>query len=85
MYVFLISPMRAICPVHIILLDLIAPVISGEVYKLWISSLCSLLRPPTLFLSLSLSLLGQNIVLNYLFSNTLNLCSSLSVSPIKNV
>jgi hypothetical protein len=42
--------------------------------KLWSSSLCSLLQPPA-----TSSLLGPNILLSTLFSNTLNLCSSLSV------
>jgi len=49
-------------------------IIICEVYKLWSSSLCSLLQPPT-----TSSLLGQNILLSTLFANTFNLCSSLSV------
>ena len=46
----------------------------GEQYRS-LSSLCSFLHSP-----LTLSLLGPNIVLNTLFSDTLSLCSSLSVS-----
>jgi len=68
-----ISPIRATCPARLILLYLITVMISGEAYKLWSSSLCSLLQPRSSFL------LGTNILLSALFSVTLNLCSSLSV------
>jgi hypothetical protein len=51
-------------------LDLI---IFCEEYRLWISSLWNFLHDP------STSLLGPNILLNTLFSNTLSLCSSLKM------
>jgi hypothetical protein len=43
-------------------------------YKLWCLSSCSLLQHPT-----TSSILSSNILLSTLFSDTLNLCSSLSV------
>jgi hypothetical protein len=76
LYKFLISPMCATCPVHLIFLDLITIILSGE-HKSLSSSLCYYLQPPVTT-SLSLTV-GQNILLSTLFSNTLNLCFSLNI------
>jgi len=71
----LLSPNRATCPAHLILLDFITRTILGEEYGSLSSTLCSFLQS-----LVSSSPLGPNILLNTLFSNTLSLRSSLNVS-----
>jgi hypothetical protein len=68
-YAFLISGIHTACPAHIILTKF------GKQYKLWRSSLCGLLQP-----SATSSFLGPILLLSTLFSNTLNLYSSVSVT-----
>ena len=75
LYTPLLSPIHATCPAYLILLDLITRIIIGEEYRTLSSSLCSFLRSP-----IASSLLGHNILLGTLFSNTLSLRSSLYVS-----
>ena len=68
-------PICPACHAYLILLDLIARTILGVEYRSLSSSLCSFLHPPV-----TLSLLGPNILLKTLFSNTLSLRFSLNVS-----
>jgi len=75
LYTPLPSPIRATCLAHLIVLDYITRTILGEEYRLFSSSLCNFLHSPV-----TSSLVGPNILLNTLFSNTLSLRSSLNVS-----
>src|SRR5215469_6472136 len=69
------SPICATCPAHLILLNFTTRTILGEEYRSLSSSLCNFLHSPV-----TSSLLGPNILLNTLFSNTPSLRSSLNVS-----
>ena len=71
----LFYPIHATCPTHQILLYFITQKLFGEEYRSLSSSSCSFLHFPV-----TSSLLGPNILLNTLFSNTLSLRSSLNVS-----
>jgi hypothetical protein len=75
LYAPLLSPIRGTCRAHHIIFDLITRTVLGEEYRSLRSSLCSSRHS-----SLTTSLLGQNILLNTLFSNTLSRRSSLHVS-----
>ena len=69
------SYIHATCPTHLILLDFIIRTILGEAYRSFSSPLCSFLQS-----HVTSSLLGPNIFLSTLFSNTLSLRFSLNIS-----
>ena len=75
LYTPLPSPIRTTCPANIILLDFITCKILGEENRSLSSLLCSFLHSPV-----TPSLLGPNILLNTLCSNTLSLRFSVNVS-----
>ena len=70
-----LSPIRATCPAHLNILDFITRKILDEEYTSLSSSLCSFLHSPV-----ASSLLGPNIFLNNLSSDSFSLRSSLNVS-----
>jgi len=74
LHVSFLSSILATCPAHLILLDLITQTILGEERRSLSSSLCSFLHS-----LITSSLLGPNILLSTLLSNTLSLHSSLNV------
>ena len=71
----LLFPIRVRCPAQLLLLGLITRIMFGEEDRSLSTSLCNLLHS-----SVTSSLLVRNILLNALFSHTLSLRSSLSVS-----
>jgi len=68
-------PVRGACQAHLILFDLAIRIILDEDYISLSSLLYSFLHSP-----LTSSLIGQNILFNTPFSNTLSLSSSLNMS-----
>ena len=75
LYTPLSSPIHTTCPAHLILLNFIIRTILGEEYKSFSSSLCNLLHSPV-----TSSLLGPNILLNAMISNTLKSNTILKIS-----
>jgi hypothetical protein len=75
MYVFLFFPSRVTCPAHLILLDFITLFIFNEEQKSCSTPLCNYLKFPR-----TSSLLLPNVFFSALFSNTIRLCSAISVT-----
>ena len=69
------SPIRATCPTHLTLLDFITRTILCDEYRSFSSPLRSLLHSPV-----TSSILGPNILLNTMFSDTLSFLSSRNVN-----
>jgi hypothetical protein len=70
LYTPLPSTIRVTCPANLILFDFITRTILGKEYRPFSYSLCNFLHSPV-----TSSLLGPNILLSTLFSNTLSLRS----------
>jgi hypothetical protein len=82
-YAFLVSSMHATCCTHLILFALITLLIFGDAYKLWCSSLCSLLQPPRHFLHLRSRYSPQHPVLKHLRSEFFPYCERTTFIPVQ--
>jgi hypothetical protein len=76
LYQSLLSSIRATCPAHLILFDLIIRITFGDQYRSLSSSSCT---RSSLYSPLTSSFLRSNILFSTLFSNTLSRRSSLNV------
>jgi hypothetical protein len=66
LYSYLITNMREAYPVRVVPIDCFILILLDDEYKLWSSSLCSVLQA-----TLGFSIVGRNILIITLFLNTL--------------
>ena len=84
LYTPLLSPIRATCSSHLILLDLIARKILGEEYRSLSSSLCNFLHSPVTLSLLDPNYSPQHPILKHTRSTFLPECEQPSFTPIQN-
>ena len=79
LYTSLLSPIRATCPAHLILLDFITRTMLGEQYRSFSSSLCSLLHPLVIS-SCLLKIFNCLVVASHCFSYLWRPCNRLQTA-----
>jgi len=84
LYTPLLSPIRATCPAHLIILDLINRTIFGEQYRSLSSSICSFLHSPCHIVPLRPKYSPQHPILKHPQPTFLPQCERPSFTPIQN-
>jgi len=82
LYAFLISPMHAVCPAHLIILDLITQLMYDKVHKLGKLLIIQFLLPPTTLLLLRSKYFTQHPILRHLQSMFLPQSDRSSFTPV---